>query len=315
MDMQSLVNMFNQQSRSTTKPPATDTAEVVKISPLSLLKMLNHARAGVPMEVMGLMLGSFVDEYTVDVVDVFAMPQKGTNVSVETIDEKFQLDMTDLLKLTGRTENVVGWYHSHPGFGCWLSGTDVKTHSDFEKLDKRCVAVVIDPIQSVKGKVVIDAFRNIEKEMTGAPVAPRQTTSVLGSLKKPTLHQLIRGLDSDYYALRVEFKLNELETKLLSNIYTKSWTTSFTGEMKQFEHNSEQNKADIQRMVRLAKQFNERLKQEEEKTKDEVDLENVGKVDPKKHLEDIVDNLLTENIDQSLSIGVNTMIFDTNIKA
>jgi hypothetical protein len=34
-----------------------------------------EGRAGVPMEVMGLMLGDFVDEYTVRVVDVFAMPQ------------------------------------------------------------------------------------------------------------------------------------------------------------------------------------------------------------------------------------------------
>lgn len=30
------------------------------------------------MEVMGLMLGEFVDEYTVRVIDVFAMPQSGT---------------------------------------------------------------------------------------------------------------------------------------------------------------------------------------------------------------------------------------------
>ena len=35
-------------------------------------------RAGVPMEVMGLMLGQFVDDYTVRVIDVFAMPQSGT---------------------------------------------------------------------------------------------------------------------------------------------------------------------------------------------------------------------------------------------
>ena len=28
-------------------------------------QMLKHGRAGVPMEVMGLMLGEFVDEYTV----------------------------------------------------------------------------------------------------------------------------------------------------------------------------------------------------------------------------------------------------------
>lgn len=31
-----------------------------------------------PMEVMGLMLGEFVDDYTVRVIDVFAMPQSGT---------------------------------------------------------------------------------------------------------------------------------------------------------------------------------------------------------------------------------------------
>ena len=40
--------------------------------------MLKHGRAGVPMEVMGLMLGEFIDDYTVRVIDVFAMPQSGT---------------------------------------------------------------------------------------------------------------------------------------------------------------------------------------------------------------------------------------------
>ena len=83
--------------------PMVDTAEQVYISSLALLKvttsvidqtgsaridliltdslvfkMLKHGRAGVPMEVMGLMLGEFVDDYTVRVIDVFAMPQSGT---------------------------------------------------------------------------------------------------------------------------------------------------------------------------------------------------------------------------------------------
>jgi 26S proteasome regulatory subunit N11 len=46
---------------------------------------------------------------------------------------------------------VVGWYHSHPGFGCWLSGVDINTQQSFEALSERAVAVVVDPIQSVKG--------------------------------------------------------------------------------------------------------------------------------------------------------------------
>jgi len=48
---------------------------------------------GVPMEVMGLMLGEFVDEYTVRVIDVFAMPQSGTGVSVEAVDPVFQVNL------------------------------------------------------------------------------------------------------------------------------------------------------------------------------------------------------------------------------
>ncbi len=57
-----------------------------------------------------------------------------------------------------RPEMVVGWYHSHPGFGCWLSGVDINTQQSFEALNQRAVAVVVDPIQSVKGKVSRRAF-------------------------------------------------------------------------------------------------------------------------------------------------------------
>ena len=51
---------------------------------------MQHGRLGIPMEVMGLMLGEYVDDYTVTCVDVFAMPQTGTGVSVEAVDPVFQ---------------------------------------------------------------------------------------------------------------------------------------------------------------------------------------------------------------------------------
>lgn len=47
------------------------------------------------MEVMGLMLGEFIDEYTISVIDVFAMPQSGTGVSVEAVDDVFQTQMME----------------------------------------------------------------------------------------------------------------------------------------------------------------------------------------------------------------------------
>ena len=36
----------------------------------------------------------------------------------------------------------MGWYHSHPGFGCWMSGVDIQTHKSFEQLSARAVAVL-----------------------------------------------------------------------------------------------------------------------------------------------------------------------------
>lgn len=47
------------QAPPPTDAPVVDTAEQVYISSLALLKMLKHGRAGVPMEVMGLMLGNY----------------------------------------------------------------------------------------------------------------------------------------------------------------------------------------------------------------------------------------------------------------
>jgi hypothetical protein len=49
------------------------------------------------------------------------------------------------------------------------------------------VAVVVDPIQSVKGKVVIDAFRLINPQTMMLGQEPRQTTSNLGHLNKPSI--------------------------------------------------------------------------------------------------------------------------------
>ena len=201
--------------------PVNDTSERIHISSLALLKMLKHGRAGVPMEVMGLMLGEFVDDYTVRVVDVFAMPQSGTSVSVESVDPVFQTKMLEFLQQTNRPEMVVGWYHSHPGFGCWLSGTDVNTQQSFEQLNQRAVAVVVDPIQSVKGKVVLDAFRLINPQLMMMGQEPRQTTSNIGHLNKPSIQALIHGLNRHYYSIAAAYRKNDLELKMLMNLRKK----------------------------------------------------------------------------------------------
>ena len=151
--------------------------------------------------------------------DVFAMPQIGTGVSVEAIDPVFQTKMLDMYEQIGNSDVIVGWYHSHPGFGCWLSGVDINTQQNFEYLNKRAIAVVIDPVQSVRGKIVIEAYK------LNSPLTKVQETkdfnSILSMINNPGMFREDHGLNKYYYSLRIGFKKNILEEITLTSIYQK----------------------------------------------------------------------------------------------
>jgi 26S proteasome regulatory subunit N11 len=176
----------------------TDTSEKIQINGLALLKMLKHGKAGIPLEVIGILLGNKIDEFTIEIFDVFATPQIATGQSVETTDEKFQYTMMRLLEQSGYNNLIsVGWYHSHPGFNVWLSDVDCQNQDSQEKLDSRAVAVVVDPVLSVRGKVVIGAFRNIQRSIMQAGARhiedPREKTSFIGHTVMPSPTTMVKG--------------------------------------------------------------------------------------------------------------------------
>jgi proteasome lid subunit RPN8/RPN11 len=213
------MNQLNALNSIETESFDYDVSEILNLSSLSLIKMLRHGKAGIPIEVMGLMLGKFIDQTHIQVQDVFAMPQTGTGVSVEAIDPVFQTKMLDMYEQNGSSDVIVGWYHSHPGFGCWLSGVDINTQQNFEYLNKRSVAVVIDPVQSVNGKVVIEAYR------LNSPLSRVQETrdisSIYSMVNNPSLFREDHGLNKYYYSLRVGFRKNLLEEITVTSIYQK----------------------------------------------------------------------------------------------
>lgn len=51
-------------------------------------------------------------------------------------------------KIDGR---IVGWYHSHPGHGLFLSQTDLETHMRFYQFSPYAVSLVADPKSSEFG--------------------------------------------------------------------------------------------------------------------------------------------------------------------
>lgn len=94
----------------------------------------------------------------------------------------------------------------------WLpAGSPAYLLQSFEALNQRAVAVVVDPVQSVKGKVVIDAFRLISPQTMMLGQEPRQTTSNLGALNKPSIQALIHGLNRHYYSIGINYRC-EIDT-------------------------------------------------------------------------------------------------------
>ena len=107
----------------------------VRISAIALVKMVMHARAGGSLEVMGLMQGKIDPSDprgpTFIVMDAYALPVEGTETRVNAQADAYEymVEFQSLAKDAGRLENVVGWYHSHPGYGCWMNGIDCSTQA------------------------------------------------------------------------------------------------------------------------------------------------------------------------------------------
>eukprot|EP00768_Dysnectes_brevis_P005510 gnl/Dysnectes_brevis/400_a442_4418.p1 GENE.gnl/Dysnectes_brevis/400_a442_4418~~gnl/Dysnectes_brevis/400_a442_4418.p1 ORF type:complete len:299 (+),score=71.60 gnl/Dysnectes_brevis/400_a442_4418:44-940(+) len=286
------------------QPPAakTDNSETVYISSIALLKMLKHGRAGVPMEVMGLLLGEFVDEYTVRVTDVFAMPQMGTGISVESVDDVFQTEMMEMLKQIGRTEDAVGWYHSHPGFGCWLSSVDQGTQKMFEKLHPRSIAVVVDPIQSVRGRVVLESFRLLPGGLLQKATDTRLTTGNTGLLHRQDVTALFHGLGRQFYSMPVSYQQQDFERRVLSKLGAASWGDAIGAGSEGLAEDLAKQVTDL---ATLSEQYRSRVS---ESMRGE-DGPKVGRIDPKRHMSEGATVLLEQCLGEEIATASAKMAF------
>lgn len=169
--------------------------------------------------------------------------------------------------------------------------------------------MVLDPVQSVKGKVVIDAFRMIagQNQMMALPTEPRQTTSNIGFLKKPTIQARMHGLDRHYYSIVIDWRKNDLEEQMLMNLNRRDWSSGLL--IKNFQSHQVRSEALLEDMAKLSKSYAEKVKEEEGKTAEEIEVMNVGRVDPRKHLEGDVNDLMADSIIQCLGTMINTVIF------
>lgn len=55
---------------------------------------------------------------------------------------------------------------------------------------------------------------------------PRQSTSNIGFLSKPSIAALTRGLNKYYYSMVINCKKNEAEQRMLLNLNKKNWSSA-----------------------------------------------------------------------------------------
>lgn len=141
---------------------------------------------------------------------------------------------------------------------------------------------------------MIDAFRLINPQLLMMGQEPRQSTSNLGHLNKPSIQALIHGLNRHYYSIAINYRKTALEENMLMNLHKHVWTEAL--QMDDFRQEGEKNKERLQRLVTLSEGYEKRVKEETELTKEQLKTRYVGKLDPKKHLEDVGQELIEDNI-------------------
>lgn len=201
----------------------------VKVSAIAAVKMLIHAKRGMPQEgrenwfeVMGLMMGHYRGD-VMYVTDSFGLPVDASEVECSMNENSmiYQAEYMNYHRRIGKPDNgCIGWYHTHPGYTCFLSGIDVNTQQQSQAIQDPWVAIVIDPVGTIAtGKMDIKAFRTY----TNAYVEGKGETSVSPELvKKKGVHA------HKYYELPITLVRSRTDAVQLDALLGQYWALTFS---------------------------------------------------------------------------------------
>jgi len=94
---------------------------------------------------------------------------------------------------------------------------------------------------------------------------------------------------------------------MLLNLHKKKWTEGLT--VTSFEEQEKSNVQTLKELRDLAKGYKKAIQDEENFSKEKLVVQKVGKLDPKKHIEQNVVDLMSYNITQCLGTMLDAVIF------
>lgn len=147
--------------------PANARKHIIFVRNSLLAKVKGHAQRDLSHECFGLLLGNAYSDpirkvLWIEVQEaVAAVDTNASIVAVEVSTKEFQRLNNEVDKIWDKTQGEtrkIGWYHSHPNFGIFMSGTDQANQKQFYSQEWQ-IALVVDPVREEVG-----FFRGAESE-------------------------------------------------------------------------------------------------------------------------------------------------------
>jgi len=183
-------------------------------------RVRQHARAHMKTEVCGVLIGKQCD----GIIEIEASIE-GLNAAQAGTHVTFTQDAWEAIyKVKDESypnERIVGWYHSHPGFGVFLSEHDTFIHQNFFSSPDQ-VAWVYDPHTDEEGCFgwVDGAIHRIaslsvaDKNGDGVERPPKEVGAECSDLEEGSLHQPASKRDRRWISISVRF-ISHLSALLL----------------------------------------------------------------------------------------------------
>jgi proteasome lid subunit RPN8/RPN11 len=137
----STLNTLNKKDSKTRKIRLSSEVKSVTILASLLDEITKYSVQCMPKEAIGLLGGNEIRAKEL-IINRILYVSEGDEISVSFSEE----DFTAFEKILKGDSYCVGWWHSHPGYGLYLSQTDISTHIySFQLHNDQSVALVVEP--------------------------------------------------------------------------------------------------------------------------------------------------------------------------
>lgn len=120
----------------------------VSISEEVLDKIMDEARA-TNKEIIGILVGN-MENHTIVIEDALSGEQESDAMRA-SLPPKTIAKIADRILSEEIDGRIMGWYHSHPGFGLFMSPTDINTQKNFQQFCSKITALIVEPVSGEFG--------------------------------------------------------------------------------------------------------------------------------------------------------------------